>query len=96
MSKLPGTVVVLSGPTAVGKSTVGDAILAAIPEATRVITATTRKPRANEKDGVDYHFHSKEEFLVGIARDEFLEHAEVHGYFFGTPKDQVDAAVERV
>lgn len=86
---LPPALVVLSGPTAVGKTTVGDHLLAADPGLTRVVTATTRAPRAGEVAGRDYLFLSDAEFRAGIERGDFLEYAEVHGKFYGTPRQSV-------
>jgi guanylate kinase len=88
----PGKLLVLSGPGGVGKSTV----------ATRLrksgdfwvsISATTRPPRLNEHDGVDYFFISDEEFSRRIRADEFLEWAEFAGNRYGTPKAAVEEAL---
>jgi guanylate kinase len=89
MTKRPrGLLVVVSGPSGVGKTTVVDRLLA-VSGLTRAVTATTRTPRDGEEDGVDYVFLSDEEFLARIARGEFLEHAVVHGKRYGTPKAHV-------
>lgn len=86
---LPGMIVVLSGPAGVGKSTVGELLLERHPEMTRVITATTRQPRGQEVDGVDYHFYTREAFERDVAAGLFLEHAEVHGNLYGAPLKSV-------
>jgi len=78
-------IVVLSGPSGVGKNTVGERMLAAMPEMTRVVTATTREPRGQERDGVDYHFWSASEFERAIGRGLLLEFADVLGKHYGTP-----------
>jgi len=89
MSDLPGMLVVLSGPAGVGKSTVGERLLEQHPDITRVITATTRAPRGQEVDGVDYHFYTPEDFLREVEAGLFLEHAEVHGNLYGAPLKSV-------
>lgn len=85
---MTGQIVVISGPSGVGKTTVCDELLKK-PQFARVITATTRPPRAGEVDGVDYIFLSKERFLKDIEEDAFLEHAEVFGNLYGTPRNAV-------
>lgn len=89
-----GIVVVLSGPSGVGKTTVIDALLRR-PGFGRSITATTRKPRAGERDGTDYLFLHREEFEEGVRTGRFLEHAVVHGNLYGTPRDGVEAVLAR-
>ena len=94
MSAQRGRLVVLSGPSGVGKTTVGDGLLRN-PAFGRAVTATTRAPRGGEVDGRDYLFLDTAEFRAGIERGRFLEHAEVHGNLYGTPRDQVDAVRDR-
>lgn len=84
----PGKLFVLSGPGGVGKSTISKA-LTDHPEFWVSISATTRSPRLGERDGVDYHFISIEEFNRRIAGNEFLEWAEFAGNKYGTPATQV-------
>ena len=86
---------VLSGPSGVGKKTVIDRVLAETPGYSRAVTATTRQPRPGEQDGVDYLFLTEEEFVARIERDEFLEHALVHGRRYGTPRQHVTLILER-
>lgn len=88
----PGKLVVLSGPGGVGKSTVAKALKASSPFFVS-ISATTRAPRFNEIDGVDYHFFSNEEFDAAIAADEFLEWAEFAGNRYGTPRKAVEESL---
>ena len=88
----PGKLVVLSGPGGVGKSTVAKALKASSPFFVSV-SATTRAPRFNEVDGVDYHFFSNEEFDTAIAADEFLEWAEFAGNRYGTPRKAVEESL---
>lgn len=78
--------VVLAGPTAVGKGTVEKAVKARHPELWISVSATSRPPRPDEVDGKDYHFVSKAEFERMINQGELLEHAIVHGSdYYGTP-----------
>ena len=89
---LPGKLVVLSGPGGVGKSTVAKALKESSPFIVS-ISATTRAPRFNEIDGVDYHFYSNEEFDAAIAANEFLEWAEFAGNRYGTPRKAVEESL---
>ena len=88
----PGKLVVLSGPGGVGKSTVAKALKDSSPFFVS-ISATTRAPRFNETDGVDYHFLSNEEFDDAIAANEFLEWAEFAGNRYGTPRKAVEESL---
>jgi guanylate kinase len=90
-----GLLVVLSGPSGVGKKTVIDRVLAETPGYSRAVTATTRQPRPGEKNGVDYLFLTEEEFTARIEQNEFLEHALVHGRRYGTPRQHVAEILER-
>lgn len=80
---------VISAPSGAGKTTVSNGLLAANPALRRVITCTTRPPRAGERDGVDYHFLDLPGFERRLAAGEFLEHAEVYGNRYGTLKSSV-------
>ncbi len=82
--------IVLSGPSGVGKTTVGEGLVRN-PSIRRAVTATTRAPRAGEVDGREYLFLGRAAFETDIAAGRFLEHANVHGNLYGTPRDQVDA-----
>jgi len=87
--------VVLSGPSGVGK----DAVLARMRKSGRpfhyVVTATTRAKRAREKNGVDYHFLSREKFRQMIDNGQLLEWANVYGHYYGVPKDEIASALSR-
>lgn len=85
----PGKLVVLSGPGGVGKSTVAKVLKESSPFFVSV-SATTRAPRFNEVNGIDYHFYSNEEFDAAIASNEFLEWAEFAGNRYGTPRRSVE------
>lgn len=91
-----GLLIVLSGPSGVGKGTVRKALFQ-MPNHDLVysISMTTRPPRTGEVDGVDYHFVSKEDFLEGIEQDRFLEWAEFVGQYYGTPKDKIEEQLEK-
>lgn len=91
----PGAaVVIISGPSGVGKDTIIHAMrLVDHPDRHYVITCTTRDKRWYEEDGVDYHFLSQDAFDAKRAAGGFLEASEVHGKWYGTPRDQVVAAL---
>ncbi|CAN5699744.1 guanylate kinase [soil metagenome] len=88
---MPGRLVVLSGPSGVGKDTVLDAWIARNPRVRRVVTYTTRSPRAGEVHGVDYAFVDRERFLEHVAAGDFLEHKEVHGNHYASPLRDTEA-----
>ena len=83
---------VLSGPSGVGKTTVAHRLLDANETLKRIVTCTTRAPRDGEHDGVDYHFLDESEFLERLGCGEFLEHAVVYGKYYGTLKSSVHDA----
>ena len=89
-----GLLIVLSSPSGAGKSTISRLLLAADPEVTLSISATTRPKRPGERDDVDYHFVDDAEFDRMIAEGEFVEWAPVFGYRYGTPKAPVKAALK--
>ncbi|MEN2737519.1 guanylate kinase [Microbacterium sp. X-17] len=88
--------VVLAGPTAVGKGTVSTYIRENYPEVLLSVSATTRAPRPGEADGVNYYFVDDTEFDRMIEQGELLEHATVHNaYRYGTPRGPIEAALEQ-
>lgn len=89
-----GLLVVISGPSGVGKTTVAERLLGE-PGFARAVTATTRAPRPGERDGVDYRFLAEADFRREIAAGGFLEHAEVHGRLYGTPRQAVEEILRR-
>lgn len=91
---VPAPVTVLAGPTAVGKGTVSAAIRARYPQIWLSVSATTRPPRAGERDGVHYRFLSEDEFTELVESGQMLEWAVVHGrHRYGTPRGPVEQAV---
>ena len=84
-----GTLIVLSGFSGAGKGTVIAQVLARRPELYFSVSFTTRAPRPGEKDGVNYHFISREDFQARIDRGEFLEYAEYVGNFYGTSMEVI-------
>ena len=89
-----GLLIVLSSPSGAGKSTISRMLLAADPEVTMSISATTRPKRSGERDDVDYHFVDDVEFERMVASGDFVEWAPVFGYRYGTPKAPVKAALK--
>jgi guanylate kinase len=91
-----GLLVVLSGPSGVGKGTVRRALFQ-MPNHDLVysVSMTTRAPRPGEVDGVDYYFVSKETFLERIKQNKFLEWAEFVGNYYGTPRDKVEEQLDQ-
>jgi guanylate kinase len=85
-----GILIVLSGPSGVGKGTVCAALRKVSPDIVYSVSATTRSPRQGEVDGVNYFFKSREQFQQLIETDEVLEWAEYVGNFYGTPRRFVE------
>ena len=81
--------IVISAPSGGGKTTLCNLLLEAEPNLARAITCTTREPRAGEKNGVDYHFLSAEEFLRRLHAGNFIEHATVYGNNYGILKSEL-------
>ncbi len=88
MSK--GLLLVVSGFSGAGKGTLMKRLIAEYPAYALSISATTRKPRSTEKDGVDYFFKTKEEFEAMIAADELIEYEKYVDNYYGTPKRYVE------
>jgi guanylate kinase len=81
--------VVVSGPSGVGKSTIVAELARRRPQVVPIVTATTRRRRRGEIDGVHYHFLTEKQFTDLRDNDGLLEHADNHGHWYGTPVDQV-------
>ena len=94
LNKHPGKLFIISGPSGAGKGTIAKRIL----EETELeisVSMTTRNPREGEIDGVHYYFVDEEAFLKNIEEDGFLEHAEVYGKRYGTPKGPILEKLEK-
>ncbi len=88
-----GLLIILSSPSGAGKSTLARRLMAWDPTLKFSVSATTRAPRPGETDGVEYYFKTRAEFEAMVAAGEMLEHAEVFGNLYGTPKSPVEAAM---
>ncbi|ACD51033.1 guanylate kinase [Clostridium botulinum] len=94
IDKKRGLLIVISGPSGAGKGTICKELLEKNDNLLLSVSATTRSPRNGEVDGVNYHFLSKENFITRIEKNDFLEHAEVYGNYYGTPKSNVDEMLD--
>lgn len=92
VSLSPGLLLVLSAPSGAGKTTLAHMLLKEFPQARFSISYTTRPPRGQEKNGVDYHFIDTLTFRQMIERNQFVEWAEVHGNFYGSSRSIIDEA----
>ena len=90
-----GMILIVSGPSGSGKSTLCNAMFKEFAGLEFSVSCTTRAPRGGERDGVEYHFLSREQFEEHIRQDDFLEYANVHGNFYGTLKAEVYDRTER-
>ena len=81
---------VMSAPSGCGKSTLIDMLLQEYPDFVYSISCTTRAPRGEEEDGLDYHFKTKERFEELIREDAFIEYAKVHDHYYGTLKKPIE------
>ena len=93
--KEKGLLVIISGPSGVGKSTIVARLFKICPELKLSTSATTRPKRPFEKDKEDYHFLSEEEFFKREKNGEFVEWAKVHAYYYGTPRDYIEKELEK-
>lgn len=87
-------VFVITGPSGVGKGSLIGRLRQEHPEIELSVSATTRRPRAGEADGVDYHFLSPEDFNTRVEAGEFLEHARYSGNRYGTLRSEVEHRIE--
>lgn len=85
----------MSGPSGVGKNAVEQRLRLILPELQRVVTMTTRSPRPNEQEGVDYHFVTKHKFQELAEANAFIEWAVVHDQMYGALKSSVEQALEQ-
>jgi guanylate kinase len=96
MAQLPsrrGLLLILSSPSGAGKSTLARRLMEWDPALRFSVSATTRAPRPGEVDGREYYFKARADFEAMVAAGEMLEHAEVFGNFYGSPKGPVEAAM---
>lgn len=89
-----GVLIVISGPSGAGKGTICKELLDKHNNIYISVSATTRSPRAGEVDGINYYFLTKESFEEKVSQNGFLEYANVHGNFYGTPKVNVEKMLE--
>ncbi|PIE15225.1 MAG: guanylate kinase [Rhodobacterales bacterium] len=94
MTDRRGLLIILSSPSGAGKSTLAKRLMAWDPEISFSVSATTRKPRPGEVDGVDYYFKTHAEFADMVEKGEMLEHAQVFDHYYGSPKASVQKAIE--
>lgn len=90
MTETGGALIIISGPSAVGKSTVLEKVMKRLPKYWFSISATTRNPRPGESDGVEYYFVSRDRFEQMIAQGELLEYMEYAGNYYGTPRTPIE------
>ena len=88
-----GLLLILSSPSGAGKSTLSRKLMAWDPALSFSVSATTRSPRSGEVDGCEYYFKSRAEFQAMVKDGQMLEHAEVFGNFYGSPRGPVEAAM---
>ncbi|RMD93771.1 MAG: guanylate kinase [Alphaproteobacteria bacterium] len=93
MASRRGLLIILSSPSGAGKSTLARRLREWDPSIRFSVSATTRPPRPGEVNGRDYWFLSREEFEAKVAAGEMLEHAEVFGHLYGTPRAPVEEAI---
>ncbi|NQW05625.1 MAG: guanylate kinase [Acidobacteria bacterium] len=86
-----GLLFVVSAPSATGKTTVVEQLVQVLPGLLMSRSYTSRPPRSGEEDGLDYNFISREAFEAMVARDAFLEWADVFGHYYGTGRDETQA-----
>jgi guanylate kinase len=92
---MAGILFIISAPSGSGKSTLVNELRRIVPNLEFSISYTTRAPRGSERDGMEYYFITRQEFERMIAQDEFLEHAEVFGNYYGTAKRFLREAATR-
>jgi len=85
-----GVIIAVSAPSGTGKTTIVKTVLNEFPKLVFSVSATTRKKRENEKDGVDYFFFSEEEFKKKIEKNEFVEWEKFYDYYYGTFRSFID------
>ncbi|UCC66182.1 MAG: guanylate kinase [Deltaproteobacteria bacterium] len=94
VSRKKGALFVVSAPSGGGKSTLLRKVISQLPGVSISISYTTRPPRSEERDGVDYFFVSHREFIDMVSDGKFIEWAEVHGYLYGTPRANLEKLMQ--
>src|SRR3954468_7172905 len=90
-----GKLIVFSAPSGAGKSSLKDALMRRFPSLRYSVSATTRKPRPSELEGIHYYFKTPDEFRAMIDHNELVEHMLVHGNHYGTPRTPIIKALEQ-
>jgi guanylate kinase len=90
-----GLPIIISAPSGAGKTTLCQALKKRLPDLNFSVSHTTRPPRENERDGIDYHFTSREKFLEMIDQGEFLEWAIIHDHYYGTSRKNIKSTLQK-
>jgi guanylate kinase len=90
-----GRLFVITGPSGVGKGTLIEGLLREVPDLELSVSATTRRPRGSERDGVHYHFMDEQEFERRVRAGEFIEHAGYSSHHYGTLRSEVEPRLAR-
>ena len=90
-----GAIIVISAPSGTGKTSIVKRIINEIPDLVFSVSATTRKKRENEKNGIDYYFISEKEFQEKIEKNEFVEWEKVYDYYYGTFKSIIEDNISK-
>lgn len=93
-NSIKGQIVIISGPSGVGKSTICKEIIRQLKDVYLITSVTTRPKSETEIDGQDYWFIPEKDFQARLDNDMLLEHAEVFGHLYGTPKEKVEEALQ--
>jgi guanylate kinase len=94
LKKKKGLILVISAPSGAGKTTLCKRLLQASSSFISSVSFTTRRPRRNEIEGVDYYFVSQKEFQKMIEKERFIEWTEIHGRLYGTSANLLDQAIK--